>query len=152
MSITRFNTDQASLDMWFGMFERGEVPLYTSDGNPDVVSIPDPLPTSLQNERDPGLIASKGKTLVEYPKADASGTETQPDLSPGVDAITTEDGVRLRANPSTSGTIIKELETGTVVTVVSDPVEAEQFDWWEVELPDGTTGWIVSDFMKLHMP
>jgi hypothetical protein len=66
MAITRFNTDQETLDYWFPAIEAGEVYLYTSDGNPDTVTIPDPLPEYLANEFDPDLIHGSGKALVTY--------------------------------------------------------------------------------------
>jgi hypothetical protein len=65
-NITRFNTDPATIDYWFGKIERGEVPLYTSDGNPTTVTVPDPLPDTLAGELDAPLIASNGLTLVQY--------------------------------------------------------------------------------------
>jgi peptidoglycan/xylan/chitin deacetylase (PgdA/CDA1 family) len=67
MEITRLNTDQETLDYWFPAFERGEVHLYTSDGNPNTVTIPDPVPEYLANELDRVLIESQGKILVSYP-------------------------------------------------------------------------------------
>ncbi|HWV23995.1 MAG TPA: polysaccharide deacetylase family protein, partial [Thermomicrobiales bacterium] len=65
-AITRFNTDDASLNQWFPAFENGDVVLYTSDGNPDTITVPDPLPSSLEGQLDPGLIASQGYQLIQY--------------------------------------------------------------------------------------
>ncbi len=44
----------------------GEVTLYTSDGDPDTVTVPDPLPSTLQNEFDPDAITASGKQLIRY--------------------------------------------------------------------------------------
>lgn len=147
MSITRFNTDQASLDMWFGIFERGEVPLYTSDGNPESVAIPDPLPESLQNELDPDLIENSGKTLVVYEKEDRPEPTAIPELEPGSMVVTTDDGTRVRQSPSTAGDVIRTLDADTDLTIVRGPIDADGYSWWEVELPDGTTGWLVTDLV-----
>jgi len=68
-AITLFNTDDASLDQWFSAFENGDVVLYTSDGNPDTVTVPDPIPTSLADQLDPALIAAKGFTFIQYDPA-----------------------------------------------------------------------------------
>lgn len=65
-AITRFNTDDASLNQWFPAFANGDVVLYTSDGNPDTITVPDPLHSSLANQLDPGLISSNGYQLVRY--------------------------------------------------------------------------------------
>lgn len=70
--IMRFNTDPASIAVWFGIMERGEMPLYTSDGDPATVVIPDPVPDSLQSQFDLGLISASGKHLLRYA---ADGTE-----------------------------------------------------------------------------
>jgi hypothetical protein len=54
--------------------ESGEVILYTSDGDPDTISVPDPLPPLLEGELDPGLIAASNKTLIQYdPNASLDG-------------------------------------------------------------------------------
>ncbi|MGI8485690.1 MAG: polysaccharide deacetylase family protein [Thermomicrobiales bacterium] len=65
-AITRFNTDDASLNQWFPAFANGDVVLYTSDGNPDTITVPDPLHSSLANQLDSGLISSNGYQLVRY--------------------------------------------------------------------------------------
>ncbi|MBA2288991.1 MAG: polysaccharide deacetylase family protein [Chloroflexia bacterium] len=64
--IPRIQAFDDELARWLPMFENGGVILYTSDGNPDTVMIPDPLPTWLDGTLDPDLIAASGKTLVQY--------------------------------------------------------------------------------------
>ncbi|HYJ13753.1 MAG TPA: SH3 domain-containing protein, partial [Thermomicrobiales bacterium] len=148
--ITRCNTDPASIDAWFGQFERGEIPLYTSDGNPDTVTIPDPLPEFLQNELDPALIDASGKQLMQYPD---DGTSVEPKLSarptlaPGVVVVTGESGVRLRAEPGTNGELISTLPNRTSLTIVEGPEKVDTYTWWKVRLDDGTEGWVVEDFL-----
>jgi hypothetical protein len=147
-AITRFNTDQDSLNHWFGAFERGDVSLYTSDGDPETVTIPDPLPAYLQNELDPGLIAASGKTLVTYALAHHPALADTPDLAPGAVVSTTDEGVRLRRDPSTTGKVIRELPAHAELTIVAGPVTADGYTWWNVSLADGTTGWLVADFLR----
>lgn len=148
--IKRFNTDPASLDLWFGKIERGEIPLYTSDGNPDTVTIPDPLPEFLQNEFDPALIAASGKTLVQYPD-DGTYVEpkltARPKLEPGVLVVTSESGVRLRSEPSTKGDLVKLLKHHTPLTILGGPKKANGYTWWQVRMDDGTEGWVAEDFL-----
>jgi peptidoglycan/xylan/chitin deacetylase (PgdA/CDA1 family) len=62
--IIRFNVDPDSLGYWFTAFTKGEVTLYTSDGDPDTVTVPDPLPSTLQNEFDPDANTARGKQLI----------------------------------------------------------------------------------------
>ncbi|HYH13144.1 MAG TPA: hypothetical protein VD789_12370, partial [Thermomicrobiales bacterium] len=37
-----------------------------SDGNPDTITVPDPLPGMLDGTLDPEVIAASGKTLIQY--------------------------------------------------------------------------------------
>lgn len=161
MQITRFNSDSQSLDIWFGTFERGEVALYTSDGNPDTITVPDPLPKFLQNEFDPALIAASGKTLVTYEvpessqvpsQSPASDLATPPNLEIGTVVYTNDEFVRLRGEASTSGEVIEELATGAALTVVDGPIEADGYTWWQVITASGATGWVVAEFLSLSSP
>src|SRR5690606_13738664 len=115
-----------------------------SDGDPATVTVPDPLPHFLQNELDPDYIASRGPSLVVYPVDDTSAPAT---WAEGTEVTTIEDAVRLRAKPSTSGEIVTELPNGTRLTIVSGPMDADDFTWWKATTQDGITGWIVEDFV-----
>ena len=64
--IPRIQTSDEVLDHWFEAFASGSVILYVSDGHPGTVVLPAPLPSLLEAELDPGLIARQGKTLVNY--------------------------------------------------------------------------------------
>lgn len=61
----------------------------------------------------------------------------------------TADGVRLRAQPSTSAPIVvNSLGAGTPVSTVSDDiVTADGHVWRNVKTPTGTAGWVASDFL-----
>ena len=63
-------------------------------------------------------------------------------------------GVRMRAQPDTSGTImIDNLGFGTTVTTVSDQVvTADGHDWRNVQTPDGQAGWVASEFLDQVQP
>ncbi len=157
MEITRFNSDDQSHSLWFGAFERGEIPLYTSDGNPDTITIPDPLPKYLQNELDPAFIADQGKTLITYdvpvgdhssPETGDSGMAIVPDLQIGAVVYTNDEFVRLRSDASTSGEVLEELASGEELTIVDGPVEADGYTWWQVTTAQGTTGWVAVDFLS----
>lgn len=66
MWIPRIQAFDEPLDFWFGMFEDGGVIPYTSDGNPDTIVIPDPLPHSLEGQLDADMLAEAGKTVIQY--------------------------------------------------------------------------------------
>ena len=64
--IPRIQTSDEVLDHWFEAFASGSVILYVSDGHPGTVVLPTPLPSQLEAELDPDMIARQGKTLVNY--------------------------------------------------------------------------------------
>jgi hypothetical protein len=70
--------------VWLPEFESGGAILYTSDGNPDTVTVPDPLPGSLDGALDPDLIAASGKTLIQY---DPGTGEPTGSMSTGIASV-----------------------------------------------------------------
>ncbi len=67
--IARFNTDPEVMEYWWKKIEDGELTMYTSDGNPNVITVPDPLPSNIAGALDPAQVATRGRTLVEYDPA-----------------------------------------------------------------------------------
>jgi len=65
-AISRLNTDQDSLDYWFSAMKNGDIVLFTSDGDPDTVSIPDPLLSDGDGAPDLDRIVNAGKQLITY--------------------------------------------------------------------------------------
>ena len=61
----------------------------------------------------------------------------------------TEAGVRMRAQPSTSATIVvDDLGLGTIVTALNDQVvAADGHDWRNVQTSAGQVGWVASEFL-----
>jgi hypothetical protein len=66
MYLARIQAFDESLDLWFDACKDGSVPYYVSDGMPEVVTIPDPLPAYVANEFDPEVVAGWGHELVVY--------------------------------------------------------------------------------------
>lgn len=64
--IPRIQAANAVLSVWFNEFEEGDVILFTSDGNPDTVTIPNPVPRLIRQEINPDLIRHRGKALIRY--------------------------------------------------------------------------------------
>jgi hypothetical protein len=57
---------------------------------------------------------------------------------------TTEgDTLRVRSGPGTSFIVTRSVEPGTVVTLIDGPTSTAGFTWWNIRLPDGSTGWVV---------
>lgn len=150
MAISRINTDPASLANWFGRIERGEVVVYTSDGDPATVAVPDPIPPALASEFDAAFIEGMGKTLVRF--AD-DGLYQQPSLTelpplvPGTEVVTAEAGVRLRDLPSTTAPVQRVLLGRSPLRVLEGPVTGDGHTWWRIATDQGDEGWVVQDFL-----
>ncbi|HYI24578.1 MAG TPA: SH3 domain-containing protein [Thermomicrobiales bacterium] len=87
-------------------------------------------------------------TRPEAP-ADSSGDtgDTQSQDTGGTSATVNTDNVNLRSEPSTSAEIVRVLASGTVVTITGENQDAEGYTWSPIALEDGTTGWVVVDFL-----
>jgi N-acetylmuramoyl-L-alanine amidase len=53
----------------------------------------------------------------------------------------------LRATPSTSGSVITTMGTGTTGTVIGGPSSGGGYIWWNVRLSNGTTGWCIENWL-----
>jgi len=56
--------------------------------------------------------------------------------------ITAPAGLNVRTNPSAGGSLVLQLGTGQLVTVVEGPTEAENFTWWRIDDGQGNIGWV----------
>lgn len=62
----------------------------------------------------------------------------------------TEDfGIRVRGGPSTNNVSIVVAPEGTLLYVIGGPEADDTVErlWWEVQLEDGTEGWVAGDFL-----
>lgn len=64
--IARIQAFKESLDLWFPQFEQGTVSLYTSDGGPDTVWVPNVIPDDLAGQFSADRIVQSGKKLIRY--------------------------------------------------------------------------------------
>ena len=55
---------------------------------------------------------------------------------------TRSESVRLRVSPSRSASTLIQLEPGTQFTVIGDPSCSDNWSWWNVQLDNGTLGWL----------
>lgn len=78
---------------------------------------------------------------------EGDGAVEQSPAADGSRATVSTDGVNLRAEPTTSANVVQVLALGTVVTITGNAVDADGYSWVPVSLDDGTTGWIVADFI-----
>jgi hypothetical protein len=79
------------------------------------------------------------------PSASPSSTTPTPSVSESADDVLLQvnvDGLRMRAMPNISAEIVRILDRGEVVRVVSGPVDVDEFPWLEVVDLDSRSGWV----------
>lgn len=80
--------------------------------------------------------------------AEDPGEASAPD-APAETATVTEDGVNVRSEPSTSGGLVTAANSGDRVVITGDPVDADDYTWYPIQLEDGTEGFVVADFLEI---
>jgi len=55
---------------------------------------------------------------------------------------TKSDSVRLRVSPARSASTLVQIVPGTQFTVIGGPSCSDNWSWWNIQLDDGTTGWV----------
>jgi len=61
--------------------------------------------------------------------------------------------VNLRQFPSLGFDVLRQLPSGTRITITNGPYKDDNFVWWQVELEDGTVGWVaehIGDVQTLY--
>ncbi|MCO5218877.1 MAG: SH3 domain-containing protein [Thermomicrobiales bacterium] len=82
-------------------------------------------------------------------EAPAGETPTE-EAAATVTATVTQNSVNVRPSPSTSGASIVKVNAGDTVTVTGEAVEGDGYTWLPVILDDGTSGYIVIDFLNVN--
>lgn len=95
------------------------------------------------------LDALPDQAAGEQPATGAADAPAEPgQLAVGNVATVAENGLNMRAGASTSADIVTTLAQGQQVSIIGGPEEADGFSWWQVELADGTQGWVAADFLQ----
>jgi uncharacterized protein YgiM (DUF1202 family) len=85
-------------------------------------------------------------TLTPIPTRDVS--VAPPEITVGFYArVVSEQGLTVRVGPSTQNVRVTVADNGSVVLVLDGPTAGSNFDWWQVQLDDGTEGWVAGDFI-----
>lgn len=95
---------------------------------------------------------SIGEESSEAPTDEATAEATEAATEAAAAAVTatvTDDGVNVRSAASTTGDAISAVNSGDTVTITGDAVEADGYTWYPVQLADGTTGFVVADFLEI---
>lgn len=102
---------------------------------------------------DPRYLAldADAATGAAEPAEPNEESDPAPDRNFSVDVIvtTTDDGVRLRAEPSADAEIVAELDQGIELRVTGPAEEGDGFTWYPVErVDDGEGGYVAQDFLE----
>lgn len=131
----------------------GNDPIETPPGTTEVLTPPTTEPT------EEVVVPPTTEPDVSTPIADEETpvVEETPDEPPVSDEIgegaavqVTDDGVNMRSDATVDSEAITQLNEGDVLTVLSGPIEADDYIWWEVVVEEtGDTGYVVEDFIEL---
>lgn len=69
-------------------------------------------------------------------------------LAVGGTASVTQDGLNLRASATTNSDVVTTLAAGQTLTIIGGPQDADGYTWWQIQLDDGTQGWVAADFLQ----
>ena len=83
----------------------------------------------------------EGYVAGDYLVDSASSTFTAGDA-----IIVNTDALNMRSDASASADVVSTLAEGTSASVVDGPVDADGYSWYQIDV-DGTTGWVVRDFI-----
>lgn len=133
----------------------------------DAVASPDAATGGADAGGDTGAVSEPtditpvpAPTEAAAPDAAGSTTDTgdsttdagnvQPEASSGANGVITENGLRLRATPSTTGDVVAELNEGREVIITGESVEGDGIRWLPIQAADdpAVTGYIAEDFVQ----
>ena len=127
----------------------------------EITPVNAPVPTVAASPTAPTIVAAPGTppavsepiNPTEPPRPTPEATSAAPagttNFPPGTMVVTTEEGVRMRSEPTTDSAIVEELAAGTPLRVTGPFEEAGTLDWWPVENPaTGQSGFVREDFLR----
>ena len=86
------------------------------------------------------------------PESDATPSDGTSGTTGGIPAGTVvtalEDNVNIREDASVDAEVVEQVAADVELTIVSGPVDADDYTWYEVEInSSGASGWVVEDFI-----
>lgn len=88
-------------------------------------------------------------TFTPIPTPDAA--VAPPEITAGFYAVVANTdglGVTVRGGPSTRNVALLIADEGTILLILDGTEEGDGFNWWQIQLADGTEGWVAEDFLE----
>lgn len=139
-------TDDNDPDEPVGTVPVGTTEIITPPSTPEptreqiVQSTPPPAETPTEEQDEP----------ESTPDETGDGGDEQPagTFAEG-DFVVVVDGVNMREEGTVEAEIVRELADGEVLEIQSGPVEADDYEWYEVIVEEtGEVGWVASEFIE----
>ena len=122
-------------------------PLTTTLPTPTIIRLTAPV-IVVPAEGQSFASATPIPTFTPPPTPDISVAPAEVTIGYYAEVANTEGlGVILRGGPSTDNIRIVLIDEGVSFLVIDGPAEGSDLLWWHVQLDDGTTGWVASDFL-----
>lgn len=80
---------------------------------------------------------------------DVAPADTGNVFVPGDEVTVSVGPVNLRSSAGTGGSVVTQLPQGTALTVMSGPIAASGFDWYQVRSASGQSGWVADNYLEL---
>ena len=111
-----------------------------------------PLPTATPtNAPPPTATPTTAETLTPAPTATPTATPAPATREVYVNA---DNGLNMRADPSSTATLLRTLAGGTRLTAIgaANPPDASGITWQNVRTNDGQSGWVAAQFLVDALP
>ena len=106
---------------------------------PTLVPTATPVPTAVPTATEiPTPTAIPVPVMVQGGKAVVKGTEAAK--------------LKLRVGPGLNQDTLQFVEDGTVLSLLDGPQAGDGYTWWQVQTPDGLTGWVAGDWLEPVAP
>lgn len=93
-----------------------------------------------------GVTGWAARPFLAYGAVSASTTDTTTTTGTGSLLVNT-DSLNVRDSAGTTGSVLTTLVEGDSVTATGNVGTADGYDWTEITTADGTTGWVVADYL-----
>jgi uncharacterized protein YgiM (DUF1202 family) len=74
---------------------------------------------------------------------------TSPSFSAGDEVVVVSGPLNVRDDSSLNGAVLLQMEAGEGGTILSGPVSADDFNWYEIQVDAETSGWVAGEFIAL---